>query len=179
MPRGDAFFDSLTFRDDDKVEVGLIGVTHIGSYEIEDGVVAITGADGTVSRMNIDANGCLSHEIAGVYCKGSSNPAASGGSPAAGGAGASGAASAGGPERFEATLAEGRIGLELLPAGTARLTMMSPEPGGNMTLEIGYERSGNDILLRMPGEPEPLRFTRTGRDLVATMDGETARFVRQ
>src|SRR5690606_27969010 len=76
MPRGDAFFDSLTFRDDDKVDVGLIGITHTGSYKIEDGIVSITGADGTVSQMQVDDNGCLSHPIFGVYCKGSNTPAA-------------------------------------------------------------------------------------------------------
>src|SRR5690606_13590097 len=40
---------------------------------------------------------------------------------------------------------------ELLPAGTARLTMLSGGSGGNMALELGYERVGNDIVLRMPG----------------------------
>jgi hypothetical protein len=58
---------------------------------------------------------------------------------------------------------------------------MTPSQGpGSMTFEVPYERAGNEIVLRMPGPgEEPLRFTRTGRDLVADMDGETARFVRQ
>lgn len=173
-PRGDAFFDSFTFLPDDKVEVVLIGINHMGTYKLEDETVTITSPDGTVSQLNIDDNGCLTHQIFGVYCKGSSSPA-----PAAASAAPASAAS-GGTERYAATMEEGRLGLELLGNGTARLTMTPAAGPGAVTFEVSYEQSGNEVVLRMPGpDEEPLRFTRTGRDLVATMDGETARFVRQ
>ena len=113
-PQGDAFFDSFTFLPDGKVEVVLIGVNHLGSYKVEDKTVTITAPDGTVSQLMIDSNGCLTHEIAGAYCKGTAAPAAR----ATATASPSGAPASGG-ERYTATLAEGRIGLELLalPAG--------------------------------------------------------------
>jgi hypothetical protein len=67
--QGESFFDSLTFRSDGKVEVVLIGVRHEGSYEVDGDHVTITAPNGDRNPLRLESNGCLTHPIAGIYCK--------------------------------------------------------------------------------------------------------------
>jgi hypothetical protein len=67
--QGESFFDSLTFRSDGKVEVVLIGVRHEGSYEVDGDHVTITAPNGDRNPLRLESNGCLTHPIAGTYCK--------------------------------------------------------------------------------------------------------------
>lgn len=163
-PQGDALFDSLSFMQDGQARVELIGITHPGNYEVEGSVVTLIAGDGTRTPFEFDG-GCLSHMLVGTYCRSGSAPAAS---------------ASGGPERYEARVDEGVIELELQPSGRAILTM-TPNGGGaadSMSLTITYVTTGDGVDIEMPGE-DPLRLTRSGRDLVGTMEGETARFERQ
>jgi hypothetical protein len=66
---GESFFDSLTFRSDGRVEVVLVGVRHEGAYEAEGDQVTITAPNGERSSLTLGSNGCLTHPIAGTYCK--------------------------------------------------------------------------------------------------------------
>ena len=62
------------------------------------------------------------------------------------------------------------------------MTMTPFAPGGGMpqrmSFDVNYERDGDGMTIGLPGE-EPMQLTPSGRDFVATMNGETARFVRQ
>lgn len=91
-------------------------------------------------------------------------------------------ASSGGAERYEAMTDEGRILLELMAGGTARLTMMPFGGDRDMpqraSFDLSYTVRGDNIMIEMPGDG-PTELRRSGRDLLMTVDGEMARFVRQ
>jgi hypothetical protein len=172
--RGDTFFDSMTLGADGRAEVVLIGVTHPATYELDGDAITLTAPDGTQTRFAV-GDGCLRHPIAGTFCRDGSAPASVGAAAASGGAG--------GPEAYEAVTQEGRIRLELLSDSEARMTMRPNNPGANgmpaqMSLDVFYERDGDNMLVALPGE-DPMQLMRDGRDFVASMNGETARFVRQ
>ena len=170
--RGDTFFDSLTLGANGRAEVVMIGVTHPASYVQDGNAITLTAPNGTPSRFELGDDGCLRHTPIGTFCRDGSAPSSLGGV----------AAAPGGPEVYQATVSEGRITLELLSASQARMTMRPLAPGGDfpqqLSFDVFYERDGDNVIIAMPGD-EPMRLLRNGRDLVATMDGETARFVRQ
>ncbi len=87
-----------------------------------------------------------------------------------------------GAERYEATTDEGRIQLELMAGGMARLTMLPFGGGRDMpqraSFDLSYQVRGGNVMIEMPGEG-PTELTRSGRDLLMIVDGEMARFVRQ
>jgi hypothetical protein len=178
--KGDSFFDSLTFRSDGKVEVVLIGVRHEGAYEVDGDQVTITAPNGERNPLRLDSNGCLTHPIAGTYCKnGGESRSASAGDDARGG-GPSGPPALG-AEVYEGRVREGQIQLEFGAARKARITMVpagiadAPE---RMSFDVSYAVDGNQITVNLPGN-EPLMLTRAGRDLEGTMNGETVRFVKR
>lgn len=171
--RGDTFFDSLTFGANGRAEVVLVGITHPASYVLDGDSIRLTAPNGTESRFAVGADGCLTHEIVGTFCRDGSAPANFGAA----------AAVAGGGEAYEAVTPQGRIRLELLTTNQARMTMRPNVPGAGgmpaqMSIEVPYERDGNSVLVALPGE-DPMELIRSGRDFVASMNGETARFVRQ
>jgi hypothetical protein len=173
--RGDTFFDSVTLGADGRAEVVLIGVTHPASYVLDGDAITLTTSNGTQSRFVVGDGGCLTHAIVGTFCRDGSPPANLGAAAASGGAG--------GPEAYEAVTDEGRIRLEILSESQARMTMKPNTPGAGgmpaqMSIDVFYERDGNDMIVALPGE-DPMQLLRDGRDLVATMNGEAARFVRQ
>jgi hypothetical protein len=180
LPRGDALFESLTLGDEGRAEVVFIGAPGAATYTVDGNVVSMT-RDGDQALFVLE-NSCLTNTILGTYCRDGSAPANVGvtASAAAGTGGA--AAAAGGAESYEAVTPQGRITIELLDGSQARMTMRPNAPGGDipaqMSFDVSYEREGNDMLIALPGE-DPLQLVRTGRDYVATMNGETARFVRQ
>lgn len=67
--KGESFFDSLTLGPGGRLEVVMIGVRHEGTYEASGGEVTITAPNGQRTPLRIDSNGCLTHPIAGTYCK--------------------------------------------------------------------------------------------------------------
>lgn len=172
--KGESFFDSLTLRSDGKVDVVMIGVRHEGSYEVDGDQVTITAPNGQKTPLKLDSSGCLTHPIAGTYCKDGSRSSAS----------AEATADEPGPpgtETYEARAREGQIRLEFGAARKARITMVptgitdSPE---RMSFDVNYEVDGNAITVNLPGN-ERLQLTRAGNDLEGTMNGETVRFVRR
>jgi hypothetical protein len=179
---GESFFDSLTFRSDGKVEVVLIGVRHEGAYEVDGDLVTITAPSGDRTPLRLGSNGCLTHPIAGTYCKGGNASASRGGSSAFAGATADRAdPPASGGEVYEARAREGQIRLEFGAARKARITMVpsgltdAPE---RMSFDVSYAMDGDRIRVNLPGN-EPLMLTRAGGDLEGTMNGETVRFVKR
>jgi hypothetical protein len=76
LPKGESFFDSLTLRSDGKVDVVMIGIRHEGSYEVDGDEVTITAPNGQQTPLKLDSSGCLTHPIAGTYCKDGSAPSA-------------------------------------------------------------------------------------------------------
>jgi hypothetical protein len=188
--KGESFFDSLTLRSGGKLEVVLIGVRHEGAYVVEDDQVTITAPSGDRTPLRLDSNGCLTHPIAGIYCRSGRSPAASaerastaeptGGSSAFAGAAAD-ESDPPGAEVYEARAREGQIRLELRAARTARITMVptgitdAPE---RMSFDVSYAVDGSQITVSLPGN-EPLLLTRAGSDLEGTMNGETVRFVKR
>jgi hypothetical protein len=176
VPRGDALFESLTLGAEGRVEIVFIGAPGLGTYTTDGNVVTLN-REGEKALFVLD-DGCLTNSILGTYCRAGNAP------PSVGSAGAGNAAAAatGGAEIYQATTQEGRITLELLSGSQARLTMRPNAPGGDlpaqMSFDVSYEREGDGMLISLPGE-DPMQLIRSGRDFVATMNGETARFVRQ
>lgn len=174
VPKGETFFDSLTLRSDHKVDVVMIGVRHEGSYEVDGDQVTITAPNGQTTPLKLDSSGCLTHPIAGTYCKDGSAPSAASSS--------SGNSSPGGfAQAYEAQAREGRIALEFNAAKKVRLTMT---PSGasdipeRVSFDVDYDVDGDAITINLPGN-ERLHLTRAGNDLEGTMNGETVRFVRR
>lgn len=177
VPRGDALFESLTLGAEGRVDIVFIGAPAQGTYVIDGNAITLTAPNGDKSLFIVD-DGCLTNSILGRYCRDGSAPAVSGGATAV----AATAGGTSGPEAYEAVTDEGRIRLELLSESQARMTMKPNAPGGGMpaqmSIDVFYERDGNDMIVALPGE-DPMQLLRDGRDFVATMNGETARFVRQ
>ncbi len=172
--KGESFFDSLTFRSDGKVEVVMIGVRHEGIFETDGDQVTITAPNGQRTPLTLDSSGCLTHPMAGTYCKGrgasSDAPAPTSSNPPASGA-----------EVYEARTREGQITIEFGAARKARITMVptgiadAPE---RMSFDVSYAVDGDRVTVNLPGN-EPLMLTRTGGDLEGSMNGETVRFVKR
>jgi hypothetical protein len=172
--RGESFFDSLTFRSDGKVDVVMIGVRHEGTFETDGDTVTITAPNGQKTPLELDSSGCLTHPIAGTYCKGRGGsldpPAATSSNPPSSGA-----------EVYEARAREGQITIEFGAARKARITMVpagiadAPE---RMSFDVSYAVDGDRVTVNLPGN-EPLLLTRTGGDLEGSMNGETVRFVKR
>lgn len=175
VPKGDTFFDSLTLRSDGKVDVVMIGVRHEGSYEVDGDRVTITAPNGQKTPLELDSSGCLTHPIAGTYCKDGSAPSAA--SSSGGGSSPGGLAQA-----YEAQVREGRIALEFNATKKVRVTMSpsgaSSDVPDRMSFDADYEVNGDAITINLPGS-ERLQLTRTGKDLEGAMNGETVRFVRR
>lgn len=179
--KGESFFDSLTFRSDGQVEVVLIGVRHEGSFEADGDQVTITAPSGDRTPLRLGSNGCLTHPIAGTYCKGGS----AGDSARSGGpsdeARRGGSSDPPGADVYEASAREGQIRLEFGAARKARITMVPTGIAGapeRMSFDVSYAVDGNQITVNLPGN-EPLMLTRAGTDLEGTMNGETVRFVKR
>jgi hypothetical protein len=168
----DTFIDSLTFKSGGKVDVELVGVTHEGTYEIDGNSVTVVAPNGTKTPLTIASNGCLEGGgLVGTYCKDGSSASAS----SSGGSG--GALS----QVYEARAQEGHIRLEFGANNKVQLTMTPTgiaDAPDRMSFDVGYEVSGDDITISLPGN-EPLLLTRSGNDLEGTMNGETVRFVKR
>jgi hypothetical protein len=173
---GDSLLESVTLGSDGVASVVYplgFGTSGEGAYLVDGEKVTLTVPSGDKAQFSIDANGCLTHVIVGTYCRdGSRNASSAGAAPAA----------PGGTERYEATTAEGRISLELMAGGAARMTMT---PSGanagapqRMSFDLRYEQRGGDLTIDFPGDG-PTALVRSGRDLLMTQGGETARFIRQ
>ena len=175
-PRGDALFESFTLGEDGRVDVVFIGQPAVGSYVVDGDSVTLTAPNGDTVLFAVGDDGCLTNSIVGSYCRSGDAPASGGGAAAAS------SSAAGGPEAYEAVTPEGRLTLELLSDSQARMTMRPNAPGGDLpaqlSFDVFYERDGNNLLVSLPGE-DPMELERDGRDYVTSMNGETARFVRQ
>jgi hypothetical protein len=179
VPRGDGLFESLTLGAEGVAEVVFIGEPAKGSYVIDDKAVTLTAPNGDKALFVVRDDGCLASSIIGTYCRAGSAPSSGGSTATAARRGAA----APGPEAYEAVTEQGRIRLELLSESQARMTMRPNAPGANgvpaqMSFDVSYERDGDDMLVSLPGE-DPMQLIRDGRDYVATMNDQTARFVRQ
>ena len=183
VARGDTLFESVTLAADGRAEVVFIGAPAPGTYVVDGNAITLTAQNGDKVLFIAGDDGCLTNSIIGAYCRDGSAPAAGGGAPAAGGGASAAPGATGGPEAYEAVTQEGRIRLEILSESQARMTMKPNTPGAGgmpaqMSIDVFYERDGNDMIVALPGE-DPMQLLRDGRDLVASMNGETARFVRQ
>jgi hypothetical protein len=170
--KGETFFESLTFRSDNKVEVVFINQKAEGTYEVDGDAVTMTAPNGDKARLVLDDNGCLTNSLIGVYCKDGSAPSATA---------ASNSSPGGLAQVYEAQAREGRIALEFGAAKKVRVTMT---PSGatdipdRVSFDVAYEVDGDEITISLPGN-DRLQLTRTGNDLEGTMNGETVRFVRR
>jgi hypothetical protein len=172
---GETLFNSLTFRSDGKVEIVFVGGKHEGRYEADGESIVMTSPNGDKTLLRVNANGCLTNSLIGIYCKGRS-----GGSSASAGATAA-KSDPPGSEVYEARAREGQIRLEFGAARKARITMVptgiadAPE---RMSFDVSYAVDGDQITVNLPGS-ERLMLTRTDGDLEGTMNGETVRFVKR
>lgn len=176
VARGDTFFESVTLGEEGRAEVVFIGAPSLGTYVLDGNAITLTVPNGDKVLFVVGDDGCITNSLVGSYCRDGSAPAGLGAAPAQ-------TPGTAGPEAYEAVTQEGRIRLELLGDTEARMTMRPNNPGAagmpaQMSIDVFYERAGDDVIVALPGE-DPMRLLRDGRDFVATMNGETARFVRQ
>ena len=170
--KGETFFESLTFRSDNKVEIVFINQKAEGAFEVAGNTITMTVPNGDKAALVLDGNGCLTNSLIGTYCKDGSAPGASVSSDSLAG---------GLAKQYEAQAQEGRIALEFGDARKVRVTMT---PAGvsdipdRMSFDVGYDVNGDEITINLPGN-ERLLLTRAGSDLEGTMNGETVRFVRR
>ena len=160
-----SFFERLTVKANQKVEVTFMGMTKEGTYAVEGQKVKITmGAETQV--FTLDEQGCLhGGGFLGTYCKGDQRVAASRdtNSPLSGTyrAGEQG-------ESMTLDFRDGRtVHMALAVAGATKDTLDAP-----------YEVSGDQVTITFPGGV-PLALTHTGRTLEGTFDGRRVTFVKQ
>ncbi|MGB5347325.1 MAG: hypothetical protein WBN23_14255, partial [Woeseia sp.] len=161
---GDSLIESITLGSDGVASVVYplgFGTSGPGSYTVEGNTVHVIVPGGEKTIMEIDANGCLTHFFVGTYCRGGAGSASMASS-----GGAAMAAKGGGAEVYAATTPEGRIQLELLSGGTARMTMTPFAGGGSgepqrMSFDLSYQVRGSNVVIDMPGEG-PTELTRSG-----------------
>lgn len=198
---GNAFFERISFRSGGKVRITAMGMTKVGTYEIDGKEVLITvGAETNV--FTIDDKGCVvGGGFLGKYCKGGEASAGSAAAaPGTGGAkGAEKSSGAGkeaeGEKRAAATAAvdgaalSGRyktgdakmnITLDFQSADKLRITVAGKQ-ARKESRDAKYKLAGDRVTITVPDGSPPLVLTRRGNVLEGAPEGETMKmtFVKQ
>ena len=172
----DAFFQSLEFKSDGKVEITFMGMAREGTYVIEDDRVKVT-ASGDTQIFKIRDDGCLAGGgLVGTYCKGGERSGvATSGSSGEGSDSGTLAGRGGLRGTYEAGNEAMRISLRFQDAQRVRVMVMSP--GANNAADGSYTVTGDRVVITADGEA--MTFARQGDALVGDFDGMAVRFVRK
>lgn len=186
---GNAFFEKISFRGGGKVRITAMGMTKVGTYEIDGKEVLITvGAETNV--FTVDDKGCVvGGGFLGKYCKGAevsekSAPATKDAAPAKDGAtsaAASGAkpnATTAAPEsgaglsgRYKTGDAQMNITLDFQSAEKVRITVAGKQ-AKKEARNATYKVAGDRVTITVPDGSPPLVLTRKGNTLEGAPDGE-------
>lgn len=194
---GNAFFEKISFRSGGKVRITAMGMTKVGTYEIDGKEVLITvGAETNV--FTIDDKGCVvGGGFLGKYCKGGD---ASAGAAAAANSGGTKAAEkspgagneAGGEKRtaavdgaalsgrYKTGDAKMNITLDFQSADKLRITVAGKQTRKE-SRDAKYKVTGDRVTITVPDGSPPLVLTRKGNVLEGAPEGETMKmsFVKQ
>lgn len=165
----DSFLQSMTFKDDAKVDVVLInGIGGEGTFEVDGDTVRVS-ANGSTTEFAIDGDCLKGPLMAGTLCKGDA-PSSSGGQASSGSGGLAGST-------FEISGNGGRMAFEFLDAQAVRLVTSIPGAGGSGSVEGTYSTIGDQVVITMHGQPET--FTLDGKTLSGELDGDRLVFERK
>lgn len=197
---GNAFFEKISFRAGGKVRITAMGMTKVGTYEIDGKEVLITvGAETNV--FTIDAKGCVvGGGFLGKYCKGGdgggeSPPAGADAGRAKGGAAppaagkdaasekravAAASDSAALSGRYKMGDAKMSVTLDFQSADKLRITVAGKQ-AKKESRDAKYTVAGDRVTINVPDGSPPLVLTRKGNVLEGAPEGETMKmtFVKQ
>ncbi len=176
---GTSLFEKLSFRSGSKVHVTFMGMTKVGTFEVDGKEVLITIGNET-NVFTIDDKGCVvGGGPLGTYCKG--------GGEAAAAAPATKQAQDAGKQAPAALTGKYRAGddkvhltLDFKPQGKVRILV-----GGTQTpsdaRDATFTMRGNQVTVSDPDGGAPLVLIRTGNMLEGAPEGETMKmkFVKQ
>ena len=169
----DSFLQSMTFKDDNKVDVVLInGIGGEGTFEVDGDTVRVS-ANGSTTEFTIDDDCLRGPLMAGTLCKGDA-PASSSSDASSGGASRSGGLAG---STFEVSGNGGRMAFEFLNGEAVRLVTNVPGAGSHMSVEGTYSTIGDQVVITMQGQPET--FTLSGNTLSGDLDGDRLVFQRK
>lgn len=178
--QGEAFLDSITLSENGRAEFVFLNTPSVGTYVVDENNIRLTRPTGDTVLMVMRDDGCMSNLILGTYClAGDASATANNSTPGSSAADNTNSTT----EAYEATTFNGRLRIELLTDNQARMTVF-PDAGNaqdmptQMSFDVPYLRMGNNLRVSVPGE-DPMELAREGADFITTMNGETARFVRQ
>ena len=159
----DSLLKSMTFKDDNKVDVVLInGIGGEGTFEVDGDKVRVS-SNGTTNELTIDGDCLRGPLMVGTLCKGG-QPESSANSGASGGSGGLAGST------FEVSGNGGRMALQFVDAQTVRITTVAPgAPVGNGSVEGTYSTIGDQVVITMQGEPAT--FTLNGNTLTGDLGG--------
>jgi len=178
---GTSLFEKLSFRSGNKVRVTFMGMTKVGTYEIDGKEVLITVGNET-SVFTLDDKGCIvGGGPLGRYCKGGAAAAGPGAQDAASAKRAPpGAQPAVLSGRYKAGDAKVHISLDFKPDRKVRITV-----GGTQTpadaRDATYRMDGDKVTVSDPDGGPPLVLVRKGNLLEGAPEGESMKmkFVKQ
>lgn len=161
---GNSFFEKLSFRSGGKVRVTFMGMTKVGTFEVDGQEVLITVGNET-NVFTLDDQGCVAGGgLLGKYCKGGSGGEAAKGKPAKAEAGLSGVYRAGNPEMT--------IALDFKTADQVRVTV-SGTKAKKESRDLKYKVDGDRVTISDSDGGQPLILTRKGNMLEGAPDGES------
>ncbi len=177
---GTSLFEKLAFRSGNKVRVTFMGMTKVGTYEIDGKEVLITVGNET-SVFTIDDKGCIvGGGPLGRYCKGGAATAGPDVQDAAPAKRAPAGAQAVLSGRYKAGDAKVHISLDFKPDRKVRITV-----GGTQTpadaRDATYRMDGDKVTVSDPDGGPPLVLVRKGSVLEGAPEGESMKmkFVKQ
>ncbi|MCC7546291.1 MAG: hypothetical protein IT532_00850 [Burkholderiales bacterium] len=182
---GTSLFEKLSFRSGGKVYVTFMGMTKVGTYEVDGKEVLITVGNET-NVFTLDDKGCVvGGGPLGTYCKGGGSAAAAKpGTPAGTKPGATaafgsskGAALSG---KYKAGDAKVNVVLDFRPASKVRILVAGSQTPSDAR-DATYKVVGDKVTVSDPDGGAPLVLTRKGNVLEGAPEGEAMKmkFVRQ
>jgi hypothetical protein len=163
---GNSFFEKLTFKPGGKVRVTFMGMTKVGTYEIEENEVLITVGNET-NVFTLDDQGCVvGGGLLGKYCKGGEGKAAKGKGSDKGSSKAarlSGVYKAGNPDMT--------IALDFKTEDKVRITV-SGAKAKKESRDAKYTVVGDRVTITDPDRGQPLILTRNGNTLEGAPEGD-------
>jgi hypothetical protein len=179
----------LSFRPGGKVRVTFMGMTKVGTFELDGKEVLITVGNET-NVFTLDAQGCVvGGGLLGKYCKGGAADAAKQKSSApttaaaAPGQAIANQSSSHEPKltgRYKAGNAQVSLALDFKDDGRVRVSVAGTQAKKEST-EATYKVAGDKVTISIPDGSPPLVLTRKGDVLEGAPQGETVKmkFVKQ
>lgn len=174
---GNSFFEKLTFKPGGKVRVTFMGMTKVGTFEVEDNEVLITVGNET-NVFTLDDRGCVvGGGLLGKYCKGGESQkggdkAAKGASPDKGSAAQSSGKAAKLSGIYKAGNPEMTIALDFKTEDKVRVSV-SGTKAKKESRDATYQVAGDRITITVPDGGPPLVLTRKGNALEGAPEGES------